>query len=576
MNSILLSTLNAKYIHSSLALLYLQAYCRVHGGLSLEIKEFTINESMLDIMTAIHLQNPQVLCFSCYIWNIRPILELIADYKKVAPRTIIILGGPEVSYDAAQQLSDHPAVDYIVRGEGEETLRELLLALINEQSVSQIEGISYRCNDEIIQNPDRPLIDELDSIPFPYPADMQYFQDKIVYYETSRGCPYHCSYCLSSTQHGVRFFSLPRVKEDLAFLARQGVREIKLVDRTFNCHEERAIEIMRCIIELETRTQFHFEIEASTLSERMMDFLATIPAGKFNLEIGIQSTFEPALQAISRKSQWSKAREKIARLTSYQNFHIHLDLIAGLPLETYLDFANSFNDVYQLQPDVLQLGFLKMLKGAAIRKMAGEYGYQFQTLPPYRVLTNQYMNYAEMIKLQQIEDLLEKYHNSNDMTKSITYTISKIYANEAFQFFEKLAACWQSRDLFAKGHKKEQYYQYLLEFVRDYHGEHLEILNELLKYDYLINNRHRLPPCLTSFNPDHVNQELYDFIKDEEFRACYLVDRREQSNREIRKNMHLEYFRYDPQTAEYQPDLIKIIFIYDPIRKKTVRKLVVQ
>lgn len=573
MNSILLSTLNAKYIHSSLAIRYLQAYCRVHGGLQLEIKEFTINESMHDIMAAIYLQKPKVLCFSCYIWNIRPILELITDYKKIAPQTIIILGGPEVSYDAEQLLEDISEVDFVVRGEGEVTLQQLLLALMNEQAVSQIEGISYRCNDEIIHNPDRPLLKDLDSIPFPYPLDMQYFQDKIVYYESSRGCPYHCSYCLSSTQHGVRAFSLPRVKQDLAFLARQGVKEIKFVDRTFNCHEERAIEIMRWIMELETRTRFHFEIEASTLSERMMEFLATVPAGKFNLEIGVQSTYEPALQAVNRKSEWSKARENIARLRSYQNFHIHLDLIAGLPFESYQDFARSFNDVYGLQPDVLQLGFLKMLKGSMIREMADEYGYHYQYLPPYQVLTNRYLHYTEMIQLQQIEALLDKYHNSADMVQSIAYIISEVYKHNAFHFFEELACYWQARYLFAQGHKKELYYQYLLEFVRESHEGHLEIINELLKYDYLMNNRHRLPQCFSSCNPDYANQELYDYIKDEDFRCLYLADKRDQSNREIRKNMHLEYFRYDPESAELKPDLIKIIFIYDPVKKKVVRKI---
>ncbi|MBP1761921.1 MAG: magnesium-protoporphyrin monomethyl ester oxidative cyclase [Firmicutes bacterium] len=575
MKSILFSTLNAKYIHSSLALRYLRAYCEVYSNLHIKIKEFTINEPMDDIMAAIYLQQPQILCFSCYIWNIRPILELAADYKKICPQTVIILGGPEVSYDAEQLLENNPAIDYIARGEGENTLQELLLALTEEEAVSQIEGITYRRDNQIYRNADRPLMKDLDSIPFPYSSDIQDIHDKIVYYESSRGCPYNCSYCLSSTQHGVRFFSLPRVKQDLAFLARQGIREIKFVDRTFNCHEERAMEIIQWIVGLETDTRFHFEIEASTLSARMMDFLATVPAGKFNLEIGIQSTFEPALQAVNRRSNWIKVRDNIVRLQSYHNFHIHLDLIAGLPFETYHDFARSFNDVYRLQPDVLQLGFLKMLKGSSVREMVSEHGYIFQTLPPYMVLANRYMDFAEMIKLQQIESLLDKYHNSADMKQSLAYIISKIYKDDAFGFFEKLALYWQTQGLFEQGHKKEFYYQYLLEFVRKYHDDHTDIINDLLKYDYIMNNRTRLPECLYSYNPDDVNQEVYGYIKDENFRRLYLSDKLEQSNREIRKNIHLEYFRYDPETAFFSPAMIKIIFIYDPVRRKVARKITV-
>lgn len=573
MQSILLTTLNAKYIHSSLALRYLQAYCRVHSGLVLNIREFTINEAREDIMAAIYLLQPQILCFSCYIWNITPILDLVMDFKKISPQTVIILGGPEVSYDAESLLQANPAIDYIIRGEGEATLQELLLALTEEGSVNQIEGISYRQDGVVCRNQDRPLLKDLDAIPFPYPADMQDFRDKIVYYESSRGCPYNCSYCLSSTQHGVRFFSLPRVKMDLAFLAQQGIREIKFVDRTFNCHEERAMEIMRWIIGLETKTQFHFEMEASTLTARMMDFMATMPAGKFNLEIGIQSTHVPSLQAVNRRSDWGKARDNITRLKSFHNFHIHLDLIAGLPFETYRNFAGSFNDVYKLQPDVLQLGFLKMLKGSNIRETAPEHTYIFQEQPPYKVLANRYINFAEMIKLERIESLLDIYYNSADMMQSIAYIINRIYNDDAFQFFETLASYWQAQGYFARGHKKEFYYQYLLEFVRTCHPDHTEIINDLLKYDFIMNNRTRLPDCFYSYNPDKFSQEIYSYIKDENFRSLYLADKLEQSNREIRKNMHLEYFRHDPETAVFSPSLIKMIFIYNPVKRKVVRKI---
>lgn len=571
MSSIILTTLNAKYIHSSLALRYLQAFCWEHGGLATNIMEFTINEALDDIMAAIYLAQPQVLCFSCYIWNITPILQLVADYKKISPQTQIILGGPEVSYDAESLLEANPAVDFIVRGEGETTLLELLQALNEKGIFNQLEGISYRQDGTISHNQNRPLLQDLDIIPFPYPSEMQEFRDKIIYYESSRGCPYNCSYCLSSTQHGVRFFSLPRVKKDLAFLAQQGVREIKFVDRTFNCHEERAMEIMRWIIELDTQTQFHLEIEASILTARMMDFLATMPTGKFNLEIGIQSTHAPSLQAVNRQSDWSKARDNIARLKSLGIFHIHLDLIAGLPFETYHIFAGSFNDVYWLLPDVLQLGFLKMLRGSRMREMASKHAYAFQEQPPYKVLTNRYITFAEMIKLERIEYLLGIFHNSADMERSIAYIISRIYENNAFLFFETLASYWQTQGYFARGHKKEFYYQSLFEFVRTYHPDYIETIDDLLKYDYIMNNRSRLPEVFSSYNPDNINEEIYSYIKDDNFRRTYLADIIEQSNREIRKNIHLEYFRYDPETVTFSPSMIKMVFIYDPVKRKVVR-----
>jgi radical SAM superfamily enzyme YgiQ (UPF0313 family) len=573
LKSILLSTLNAKYIHSSLALHYLRAYCQEHSSLRMNIREFTINEALADIMAAIYLEQPEVLCFSCYIWNIRPILEITADYKKLSPRTIIILGGPEVSYDAQTLLQANPSIDFIVRGEGEVSLQELLLALEEDLDVGQVQGISYRQGEKVYHNSDRPLIHDLDSIPFPYPLDLADFRDKIVYYESSRGCPYNCSYCLSSTQQGVRFFPMERVKQDLKVLSTQELREIKFVDRTFNCHEERALEIMRWVIELDTVTQFHFEMEASLLSARMLDFLQTVPAGKFNLEIGIQSTYPPALQAVQRKSDWEKASENITRLKSGHNVHLHLDLIAGLPLETYRDFTRSFNDVYGLQADVLQLGFLKLLKGSAMRDAAPEYGYIYQEQPPYQVLANHYIDYAGMIKLKQIEELLDKYHNSAEFVQSIAYIIRSVFDNDAFGFFEDFARCWQIQGLFDLGHTKESYYKFIIEFIQTHHPDQAEIINDLLKYDYIMNHRTRLPDCLWSYNPSDVNQEIYGYIKDDHFRKLHLADKVAQSPREIRKNMHLEYFRYDPETALYSQKLLKMIFVYDPVKKRVARKI---
>lgn len=364
--NILLTTLNAKYIHSSLALAYLRKYCADERW-SLNIREFSINERTDEIMAAIYKERPDILCFSCYIWNIKPVLEICRDYKKIAPDTLIIAGGPEVSYDAISLLENHKFLDFVVRGEGEATLKELFHTIYMKQSLEAVKGVSYRNGDRVLDNPDRELITDLDCIPFPYEDDLDSYKNRIIYYETSRGCPYNCSYCLSSTIKGVRFFSLERVKADLSRLIRRGIKEIKFVDRTFNCHEGRALEIMKFILEQAGQTKFHFEIGAELLSQDFTAFIQKVPAGRFDFEIGVQSTNPESLQAVTRKSDWQKLRQNIERLKAAGNIHIHLDLIAGLPYEDLASFAQSFNDVYKLNPDVIQLGFLKLLKGSDIR-----------------------------------------------------------------------------------------------------------------------------------------------------------------------------------------------------------------
>lgn len=568
MKKILLSTLNAKYIHSSLALRYVKAYCEQHTSLAISLKEFSINEFASDIMGKLYRLQPDILCFSCYIWNISMILEICHDYKQVSPHTIIILGGPEVSYDAVTVLKENPTIDFIVRGEGEVSFQKLLQALVNEESVREIPGITYRWAAEIIQNDDRALIADLDTIPFPYPENLAEFHDKIIYYESSRGCPFQCSYCLSSTQRGVRYFSMARVKQDLSILIAQQVREVKFVDRTFNCNEKRAMEIMRFIIEQGTNSKFHFELDASLLSDEMMDFLKTVPAGIFNFEIGIQSTNPTVLNEVNRQANWQRITQNMQRLHTYQNIHLHLDLIAGLPYEDYHAFARSFNDVYALQPDVLQLGFLKLLKGSAIRASAQKHKYIFQQEAPYQVLANQYLDYTDLLDLQDIEELLEKYHNSGDMQQSIAYIVSSVYDNDAFAFFEEFSDYWNEQEFFAVGHKKDRLYSYLLCFIADHYGQHKDVVNELLKYDYYLRNRSNLLPLhLWSHNPEEVNQKIYSCIKDQQFMQEYLPELTCKSQREIRKNLHLEYLRWDAVHAVMLEQAQPVLFVYDAVKR---------
>lgn len=572
---ILLCTLNAKFIHSSLALAYLREFCRCDKR-EIIVREFTINENTEDIMAEIHLEKPDILCFSAYIWNIEPILAICNDYKKVAPDTLIIMGGPEVSHDAADVLKQNPEIDYIVRGEGEYTLKELLENIHIGKPVVDIRGISYRAEDKIIDNPDRELIKNLDVIPSPYYGDLDYYKNRTVYYETSRGCPFNCSYCLSSTIRGVRFFSMERVKKNLHFLIQQGVKEVKFVDRTFNCNEKRAMEIMQFIIDEKGSTKFHFEICADLLSDEMLSFLKQIPPGIFDFEIGIQSTCTAALKAVNRKMDWDRLSNNIKLLKSNDNIHLHLDLIAGLPYEDYDTFKTSFNDVYSLNADIIQLGFLKLLKGSNIRSERREYGYKFQEKPPYMLLENNYISYTEIIKLTKIEDLVDRYYNSNITANSLAYIINHIYSENAFRFYEEFSDYWQKHNLYGYGYKIEMEYTFLKNFLDTYYMEHCFRLNELIKYDYLLNKRaYTLPEGIEGYTPSDAGDLLSSLIKDKSFIDENLPEWKQKSAREIRRYVHLEYFKYNPLADRKTITPVPLFFIYNPTSKKAVRVIII-
>ncbi len=562
---ILLTTLNAKFIHSSLALAYLKAYCQTDFA-DIQIREYTINEPTANILADIYSCQPDVICFSCYIWNIEIVKILCADLKQIMPAVTIIAGGPEVSYDAEAFLNENPAIYCVIRGEGEAALLELLHSIRQQISPRNTSGITYRENSMVV-NDDRPLIDDLDTIPFPYENELARYKNRTVYYETSRGCPFNCSYCLSSTIKGVRYFSLERVKRDLKYLMDNRLPAVKLVDRTFNADEKRAKEIMAFIIQNNHITKFHCEIDAALLSPEMLLFLREVPTGMFDFEIGIQSTFPPALAAVNRDRNWQKQSSNIAQLTQYGNIHIHLDLIAGLPYEDYNQFKTSFDQVYDLKPDVIQLGFLKLLKGSLLRDRSQEHGYKFETKPPYQVLANQYITYPELLKLSQIEDLISRYYNTGMVSNFLSYTIAHCYQGDAFAFWERFADFLDEQSFFRCGHKREAEYTLLFEFIRQEQGADRH-LDELLKLDYFINNRERnLPAVLTSHNPDDVNEVLYACLKDPSFIARLLPDILGRTPREIRRLVHLEYLFLD---GSYKPstEMVPLLFIYKIPGKK--------
>lgn len=569
---VVISTLNAKYIHTSLALRYLQGYCRTLPGYAIEIQEFTINQTSREIMAELFLAQPKVLGFSCYIWNITEILGICDDFKLISPDTIIVLGGPEASYSTRDILTKHPGVDCIVRGEGEQTLADLLQAIASGTPWSHIAGLSYRQAGAIIANSERDLLAELDRIPSPYCEEAVPLADKIIYYESSRGCPFRCAYCLSAATPGVRYFSLDRVKRDLDYLLDLQPREIKFVDRTFNIDEGRFRAITEFIVARRGRTKVHFEIDAGLFSDQMLAYLESLPPDLFNFEIGVQSTYSPALEAVGRKMDWARLSRNVSRLRSAGNIHLHLDLIAGLPGEDYDHFARSFDMVYQLRPDYLQMGFLKLLQGSPLWGDRGLYGYICQQRPPYQIMANSCIFYEQIIKLEYIEDLVSRYYNSGDMPKALAYLVEMVYDSRAMAFYSDLADYWLSRKLFGLGHRKAALYQYLLGFVSGSHHQYLETLQDLLKYDYLcFNHTYGLPAGFTSYNPEDIHERIYAKARDQDFMDHNLPSLALLSPRDRKKLLHIEYFCFDPLGQHCLDEPVPFLFAYDPIRKTADR-----
>ncbi|EOC99412.1 B12-binding domain-containing radical SAM protein [Caldisalinibacter kiritimatiensis] len=573
---VLLTTLNSKFIHSCLALRYLKSYSEDILP-SIELEEYTINQHNDFIVGEIFKKQPDVVAFSCYIWNMEQILEIAQALKIVKPEIKIVLGGPEVSYDSKELMNRHPYIDFIVYGEGEATFRELVIGFINgENNYSDILGLVYRKEGKIIKNKPRPLIDNLDEIPSPFKGDLSEFKNKIIYYESSRGCPFNCQFCLSSTIKGVRFFSLDRVKQDLEYIIKAGVKQVKFVDRTFNTKKDYALEIMRFIMSKNVRNiNFHFEVTAHLLDEDMLKFLKDVPEGLFQFEIGVQSTNPETIKAIDRKTNFEKLAEVTKRIKSYRNIHQHLDLIAGLPYEDYNTFRKSFNDVYNLKPDKLQLGFLKLLKGSGLRQNVEKYGFKFLDKPPYEVLENKYISYNEMLKLKVIEDLVEKYSNEHNFENTLEFIINKFYKTP-IEFFEEFSDYWEQRNLHQKSHSKRGLYCILYEFYIDKIKEKEDIFNELLKFDYILNNKGgNIPKNIKKYNNYNMKKKRHDFLKEERNVAKYLSQYKDLPPKKIIKDIHFEEFKFniiDFIKKGYNEEEIKkntsiVLFVYDNDKK---------
>ena len=498
---ILLAACNAKYIHSNLAVYDLKAYSLDYDK-EVFLREYTINQPKDEILKDIYGSGADVVCFSCYIWNISFVRELIRDLAKILPETAFWAGGPEVSYDAEKILTEMPEVTGVLVGEGEKTFHDLLEYYIDGKgSLGEIRGIAYRDGEEIRHNGWRELMN-LSEIPFVY-QHLEEFENRIIYYESSRGCPFSCSYCLSSIDKKLRFRDLELVKKELQFFLDHKVPQVKFVDRTFNCKHEHAMAIWKYILEHDNGvTNFHFEVSADLLRDEEMDLMAKMRPGLIQLEIGVQSTNPETIRAIHRHMDLDKLERCVDRVHSFRNIHQHLDLIAGLPYEDYDTFHRSFNDVYQMKPDQLQLGFLKVLKGSLMKEEAEKYGIVHKEKEPYEVLSTQWLPYGDVLKLKAVESMVEVYYNSGQFQHTLEYLVP--LAKDAFTFYESLGAFYEKKGYSEISHSRMRRYEILLEYLQEETDVSVEKASQKMLYDLYLREKLKKRP---SFAPD---QKVYE------------------------------------------------------------------
>ena len=561
---VLLTAINAKYIHSNLAVYSLKAYAN-RPDVDIQLLEYTINHYEEDILQDIYKQGGDIICFSCYIWNIDMVLTLVKELKKVRKDVPIWVGGPEVSYDARQVLEEHKDIDLVMMGEGEETFRQLLEMKMNgTDSLSSIHGIAYRNEiGEIHVNPPMEILD-MNTLPFVYQEDdMKKFEHKIIYYESSRGCPFACSYCLSSVDRRVRFRDTKLVQQELQFFLDHKVPQVKFVDRTFNCKREHARMIWEYITEHDNGiTNFHFEVSADILKEEDLELFQKMRPGLIQLEIGVQSTYEPTIKEIDRTMNLERLKSIVARINSYENIHQHLDLIVGLPYETYERFIQSFNEVHEMNPNQLQLGFLKVLKGSKMHRKREDYGIAYWDKTPYEVLSTNWITYDDVLKLKGVEEMTEVYYNSNQYVNTIRYLLH--FFESPYDFYYEIAKYYEEKGLHLLKHNRLARYEILMDFIKSQQlwleekGLCIEVLEEIMLYDlYLRENVKKRP----------------SWAKDQsEFKKLYQPYYREN------KTAHIELFTLDPvktaKSGERVGERSHLLFRYETRNPLTYEAMV--
>ena len=524
---ILLAACNAKYIHSNLAVYNLKS-CSGEYSSRVVVKEYTINQIRDDILKDIYLEQPDVVCFSCYIWNISFVRELVPDLKKILPQVEFWAGGPEVSYDAVEFLKKNPAFFGVMVGEGEETFHELAGYYIERkpETLSGIRGVAFRDENkgrDIVHTGWRELMD-LSKVPFAY-SNLTEFKNRIIYYESSRGCPFSCSYCLSSIDKKLRFRDIELVKKELQFFIDNKVPQVKFVDRTFNCKHDHAMEIWRYITEHDNGiTNFHFEISADLLRAEELALMKTMRPGLIQLEIGVQSTNPQTIKAIRRTMDFEKLKGIVEQIHSFGNIHQHLDLIAGLPYEGYDSFHKSFCDVYALRPEQFQLGFLKVLKGSHMMEMTGEYQILYKDREPYEVLSTAWLTYGEILRLKMVESMVEVYYNSGQFKNTLVFL--EKYFDDPFRMYEALGRFYEKKGYSEISHSRMRRYEILMEFAGEQKEIPLEALSDVMLLDLYLRENLKSRPSFASDQKPY-ERLIWDYRK----------------AKKIPKTAHIEVFR---------------------------------
>jgi len=488
---VVLSTLNAKYIHTSLALRFLKAFSEKDFP-DIELAEYTIKDPVMNIVSDLFRRQPKVIGFSCYIWNIEETIEIISMVKKIMPEVKIILGGPEVSYDTDYWMERLQDVDFIVMGEGEETFHQLLTEIQTTQKYHFVYGLAYRKGAEVVIMPGRPKLD-LAQVPSPhrFAEDLPDLSKRIVYFETSRGCPFSCQFCLSSIEVGVRYFDIEKTKADILYLIDNGAKLIKFVDRTFNIKRDYAMEMFQFLIDNHRGCVFQFEITADIMRPEVLDFLSeNAPPGVFRFEIGVQSTNDETNELVKRRQNFAKLTRTVQKVKDSGKIDQHLDLIAGLPLEDYDTFRKTFNDVFALRPEELQLGFLKMLRGTGMRIDAHKYNYIYMDHAPYEILGNDILPFSDLVRIKRVEDVLEKYWNAHRMNHTLEYLITQEF-DSAFDFFQAFGDYWEGQGWQKIGHQLEDLFTRLYSFLQSRDTKRMDIILGLMKFDYFLNHKYK-------------------------------------------------------------------------------------
>lgn len=569
----LLVAMNAKYIHSNLGIYSIRSYGLYHGiaASDLEMAEYTINQRLEDVLADIYRRQADLVAFSCYIWNIREILELAEALHQVSPETVIWLGGPEVSYRAEELLQGHSCLSGIMSGEGEETFLELYQAYEQGISLQHVKGLFYR-DGKIISTGSRPLLD-MDALVFPY-RDMKGLEHRIIYYESSRGCPFGCSYCLSSVDRQVRLRSISLVEEELQFFLDQRVAQVKFVDRTFNCEREHAMAIWKYIYEHDNGlTNFHFELSADLLREEEIEYMRRFRPGLVQFEIGVQSTNSDTMKAIHRLGDIGRLRSRVAEIHRAKNIHQHLDLIAGLPYEDYASFRRSYNDVHAMEPDQLQLGFLKVLKGSPMEQEQERFGIVNGKQPPYEVLQTPWLLYSDLLRLKQVEEMTERYYNSLQFEASRHYMEGLF--ETPFDFYQSLGEYFQRHDYVKSQQSRMQNYQILLEFLEEEQKGDVGILKQLMTYDlYARENLKSRPFFAKDDSEPQWRQTEQTFYQTTSLSEKYLPSYQAYEWKQMLRMTHLERFDYDvlQYLEEGKLECKKSVLLFDYQQRNPLNK----